>query len=363
MVLKLVNGGLIYERLNIKTDPKNPAIKKIAESEFPDIKVSQAIPFIKRGHNIANPIPYTTLSNMLISLAGGIPVPTKPNKRKFFPEEIKRDVRFDEMAKNSFYKLTSPIDPDCVFVKQVVGEDGEYYGIVSHAMNNCGGEFMQSEKPAINSNRACSTVLFARNDGEIEEVKGCYDFGMLKRLFNDNENHPGYRRMISFISKELGVDDVTKTHTFAEMAHEFYNKSNEVGYFDRVGKFFEEMQPMWDDGGVQGRWFYAIFHYGKKNGTDNTSINDKGSMTKTFLTNRRGDKVFRIPVNGEIIIPITDESVYNAILSGKGYCTFLDGGIATIAMFCDGEYDAPNPYFRTEWKKISDNDLTESVHS
>jgi len=354
MKLELRNGGLMYEHLNPKVDLKNPVIKKITETE--GVSVTR----IKRGHNISNPIPYTTLSNMLIALMGGIPVPTKPNKNSVFPSDIKRPEFCDEMAKNSYYKIDSPVDPDNVFVKQIVGEDGEYYGIVTNALNSCGGEFMQSNKLPINSNRGGETVFYVGEDGKEVKAKGTYNFAMLLRLFNDDENHPGYKRMISFISELLGVDDVRKVYTFGEMVHKLHSLSECSSIKEKVCKFYKEMTSLWDNGGNQSAWFYNMFRYGAETMTVNTDLIDhyglSGAIPKTYLRNNVGDKVKRITVNGEIIVPIYDEKVYEALINGKGYCTFLDGGICEIA----GIENRPvfkgsgNRYvnYEQEWTKI-----------
>lgn len=347
MLLRLRNGGMMYEHLIPKIAKKNNVIKKISEDEGVDIK------FIKKGHNIGNPIPYTTLSNMLISLIGGIPVPTKPNKSNGFP--VKRIEACDEMAKNSYYKIESPIDPDNVFIKQIVGEDGEYYGIVNNGMNNCGGEFMQSRKAAINSNRGGETIFYFDENGEKISAPGTYDFSMLLRLFNDNEKHPGYVRFISFLNEILNINDVRTTYTFGEVVHLLHNMSSDESYIEKVGKFYNEMVSLWDKGGNQSAWFYNIFRYGKPTATSNTDLGDgygiDGTITKTYLRNNIGDKIKRISVNGQIIVPIYDEKIYELLLNGKGFCTFLDGGICEVAGF----YNEKNEfwgYYETEWTKI-----------
>ena len=344
MVLKLTSGGLMYEHLNVKTDPKNPVIKKIMEDE------NVGIGRIKRGHNLKNPIPYTTLSNMLISLMGGVPVPTKPSRLENFGlGEITRYPVCDEMAKNSFYELKTPIDPDRAFVKQVLGEDGEYYSIVEGSVN--GTEFMQSEKSALNSNVSVNTVLFTDKDGNEVKVTGSYNYGMLLRLFDDDENNPAYKRLFSFINEQLGVEDVRKTYTFAQMAYEFYKKSFEEGYNEKIGEFFDEMKVLWDGRHCIKSWFYAIFHYGE-GASGNTSNNETVISSETYLRNRRGDKIAKISVNGHIIVPIPDERTLELLKNGKGYCTFLDGGIATIEMLGVEKYRLPDK-FETEWKNIS----------
>ena len=363
MVLKLTDGGLMHEKIIKKTAMKNAELKstlvKIAEQEglyTVDEKGGKQYQFdrIKRGHNLANPIPYTTLSNMLIGLIDGIPVPTKPSKRSEFPTDlIKRPKICDELAKNSFFKIDSPVDPSGSFLKQVLGEDGEYYGIVDGVVQ--GAEFMQSEKTDLNSNLQIKTTLFVGDDGKPVEINGSYNFGMLLRLFNDDENHPGYKRLISFISEELGVEDVRKTHTFSEMAYAFYKKSSDEGYLEKIKAFFDEMNgPLWDGGNCIKCWFYAIFHYGEKSTSSNTSNNEDYITTKVYLRNRRGDKISRISVNGKIIVPMTDELMYELLKSGKGYCTFLDGGVATI----DGFYvkEDLEDGFETTWKKISEEE-------
>ena len=351
MLLKLTNGGLIYEHLNPKVDLKNSSIKKIMEEENVPINC------IKRGHNFANPIPYTTLSNMLTSMLGWIPVPTKPLKKEKFPSDINRPDVCDEMAKNSYYHITSPVDCDGVFIKQVIGDDGEYYGIVSNGMNNCGSEFMRSAKAALNSNRGGETILFVDEEGNEVKVNGTYNFAMLLRLFNDDVNHPGYKRMISFISELLNVDDVRTKYTFGEMTRRLYEMSDKQEYKDKVGLFYDEMKPLWDNGGNQSAWFYNIFKYGKEIKTMNTDLHDsyssKSAIPKTYLRNNNGDKIRRASVDGEIIVPITDENVYNALLNSKGFCTFLDGGVCEITAFSDNKNGLTFDDFENEWKKIS----------
>ena len=355
MLLNLKNGGMIYEHPTVITG----TIKKIAESEGVSVKC------IKMGHDIGNPIPYTTLSNMLISLIGGIPVPTKPSRAKNFP--IKRLEFCDEMAKNSYYKITSPVDPNNNFVKQVIGDDGDYYGIVNKESDNCGGEFMQSRKSAINSNRKEMTVLYTDENGDEVSVPGVYDFSMLLRLFNDDKNNPGYVRFISFLNELLNVSDVRTTYTFCEMVRLLHDMSYDDSYIEKVKNFYNEIVSLWDKGGNQSVWFRTVFNYdakkngkydGKKRDQDTSNINliesynIDSTIPKTYLRNNIGDKKKRIQIDGEIIVPIYDENVYNMLLNGVGFCTFLEGGVCEVVRFADEKNELYLVDYESEWTKI-----------
>lgn len=325
MLLKVSNGGLYLEDIDLKTlpDEQNTAVRKISSNE------GVGVLNIKKGDDLSNPVPYTNLSNMLVTLMGGTPVPTKKDKRiGTVLENMSRPEICDEMALNSYIHIDSPIDPDNAFVKVVYGDDGNRYSVLASSVAKCGGEFFKSEKTKPNSNKK-NSVTFNVNGKDIK-IDGVYDYNLLLRVFDDNCTNPGYKRMIDFISELLGVEDVRKTYTFREACEILHTMSNSFEFQEKVAKFYEEMKSLWNDGGCQNKWFFTLFLYGKNNTGSNTSNNSKGFVTKTYLIERRGINKTKICVNGEIIVPITNEETYNAIMDGKGYCTFLDGGICEI---------------------------------
>ena len=351
LLLDVTGGGIILEdgfKANATVKEELDTIKKTEGDEGY---------WILRGGNLNNPIPYTTLSNMLISLAGGIPVPTVESKRKNFLCELTRPTCCDEAALNSYYRLTTPVDPKCHYLKQVIGVHGNRYSLVKPYFK-FPTEFFLSEKFAVNSNSKVQTTLYFDESGKPVSVQGKYDFQMLLRLFNDNENHPGYKRMIEFISELLGVDDVRKYYHFHHetglddelcMCKKLHGMSKNDWYNEKLTLFYDEMKELWDDGKCQSAWFYAIFGYGKKSETCNTSCTQV-SIPKTYLRVRRGNKTTKVIVNGQIIVPITDEKLYNAIMDGKGWCTFLDGGMCRVS----NTGNVPEVFdYEEKWSKIS----------
>lgn len=324
MLLKVSNGGLYLEDIDLKTlpDEQNTAVRKISSNE--GVGVSK----IKKGDDLSNPVPYTSLSNMIVALMGGIPVPTKKDKWVgTVLEDMSRPEICDEMALNSYIRIDSPVDPDNTFVKVVCGDDGNRYSVLTSSVAKCGGEFFKSEKTRTNANKTGSISFTV--DGADIKVGGNYDYNLLLRLFDDDENNVGYKKIIGFIGELLGVEDVRKAYTFKETYERLHKMSNDHTFQERVESFYKEIKPFWN-GGYQDKWFYVLFLHGDNKTGSNTNNTDK-YVTKTYLIEKRGINKTKVCVNGEIIVPITDERVYNGIMNGKGYCTFLDGGICEIA--------------------------------
>lgn len=358
-LLLKVEGGIILEKC-YKYKELNGSIKIPREEreELEEIIKKEGVPLncIWRGGNLRNPIPYTTLSNVLISLANGTPVPTNEKRRNELNCNFSRPKCCDDAALSSYYHLDSPVDPFGYYVKQVVGIHGNVYSIMKPGPVFPNNMFWD-KKRMLNSNRTgVSTTLYIDDNGKPLTVKGSANFNMLLRHFNDDVDNPVYKRVIEFISELLRVDDVRKHYYFhydegvdenLVMCKKLHELQKYDWYRKKVEDFYNEMKPLW--GNAQNWWFYVMFGYGEKTSSGNTD-SKQNSTIKTYLHNQHGVDKSNVIVKGHIIVPITDERLYNALMNGRGACRFLDEGICMIV----NATDRPEVFdYEKTWAKIS----------
>ena len=318
LVLDIRNANLLVETLDPKISMKNENVAKICAME--NVKAYRVF----KGHDLRNPIPHTLLSNMLTSLMGGVPVPTKPSKRSRMAFGIQRPLECDELAMNARIHVSTPFDTDMV-EKGYIGTDGEYYFLSREGarLNGYCGELMKAEKLPINSNTQHSTLLFTFDNGEEKNVKG---------------------------------------YTFTDMAKAIYDLEKDNDEVKaRIADFVAELACEWK-GNYFTPWMDAIFNYSNTDktfhvstktlkGSPNTDSKESKPHGNTFLRNRRGVSHKQIPVSGRIVVELTDKRFEDAIRANRGFCTCLEGGVCEVVGLENFNPVAGN---EDEWPRISE---------
>lgn len=263
------------------------------------------------GHDWINPIPYTTLSNVLHCLCGEIPVPTK--KRSLF----KRNPIYDEIAKNSYVRYD---------VKPEFNDKG-------YITND---EIYQTAKWAYDSNMTY-TSFFNLSDGTIKEMNGYYHWSNIKKNITYGTD---YEDLLKLIEEVIGVkpEDLSVPQVVYEMSKHY----NEDTFKEKVDNFIKEREKM-----VNGKkrilsCFYNLF-FNKISTSGNIDL--KTSNTPLALNNGIGGK---LSLSGEIICVITDE-IADKIRQNKGVANLLEFGIIYVTGY---EKYEPVPNYKEKYEKI-----------
>ena len=260
------------------------------------------------GHDMKTPIPYTLLSNILHKLCGEIPV---PSKRQTF---LKRIKLFDEIAKKSYVNYN---------IKPIFNDKGRVIN----------AERFITSKYAYNSHQQVKTY-FTLHDGTVKCFDGRYTWCYLRKIFSEKEN---FDNLCSFLSNIIG--DECQRYTMPQLITKlsFYWKND--SFNEKVDNFLKESPII--SSTIKMPWKQVLF--GRKATGSNTSYN-----TKTPLLYGHGIAKI-VYVSGDIICPIDDERVIQALRNNGGVATILEGGLIYITGLENYE---PVPNFREKYEKI-----------
>lgn len=219
------------------------------------------------GHDWNNPIPYTTLSNILHCLCGEIPVPSK--KRSLF----KRNPVYDEIY--------------------------------------------QTAKWAYDSNMAY-TSFFKLFDGTTKEISGHYNWNNIKKNITYGSD---FEDLVDLIEEIIGIKPLSLS--VPQVVYEMSKYYNDDTFKEKTDRFIEERKKM-----VNGKkrilsCFYNLF-FNKIGTGSNTDL--KTSNTPLALNNGIGGK---LSLSGEIICEITDE-IASKIKQNKGVANLLEFGLIYV---------------------------------
>lgn len=254
------------------------------------------------------PIGTSQVSNMLHAMFGLVPVPTY---RKSF---LKRNEDIYKMAERAMVKYDGKCNED-MYRKS---------------------EYVQTFKPQFDSHMKIKTKLRG------EYADGFYRWEYLRRCFgNDAES---FRFLINFLSKILGVDDVTKSYTFECFAEEFtkhLNKEEVINFYE--GEKFKDIENRY----LKTPWAKAIFSKSHRGNTGSNTSYEK----KTPLLNKNGNSSRRSVLSGVLVIPFNDDWVYKTLSENGKLPSFLDGGIIDV-IGC--EKCLPTPNYLDDFMEISE---------
>ena len=263
------------------------------------------------GHDWNNPIPYTTLSNILHCLCGEIPVPSK--KRSLF----KRNPVYDEIAKNSYVKYD---------VKPIFNDKG-------YIIND---EIYQTAKWAYDSNMTY-TSFFKLFDGTTKEISGHYNWNNIKKNITYGSD---FEDLVDLIEEIIGIKPLSLS--VPQVVYEMSKYYNDDTFKEKTDRFIEERKKM-----VNGKkrilsCFYNLF-FNKIGTGSNTDL--KTSNTPLALNNGIGGK---LSLSGEIICEITDE-IASKIKQNKGVANLLEFGLIYVVGY---EKYEPVPNYKEKYEKI-----------
>lgn len=256
-----------------------------------------------------NPIRMESVSNMLHILCGFRPVSTiKENyyKKRNRLEEI------DNIAKNVWIKI------DNIYYTE--RKDGEKVPV---------SEFTQGKKFVHNADRQDLSSPLDNN----KFVKGSYitwDSLYKRYYFFDNDK---YNRIINQLKTWYGNEDLQDKYTLCGL---LLYLANERGLKQVMATFFKKEKLMPLVRLIEGK-------------SKITSINTTGDG------NNNNYNLARLPVNttpcsklylnGTIIVPIENNTIFNMIANGVRNCTFLEGGKVSIKYATD--------FFDLNWLELN----------
>ena len=299
--LKFENSGLIY------SDKKTSHITRHGLYPYENKEDNK----YENDDYFVNPIPYWLLSNVLHSLAGEVPVPTK--KETFIKYE--RISLFDEIAKGSYVKYNN------VFKYKTKTKEGEITEKIC-------GELFNTNKYHWNSGRQCNHTFTKKDGTQYKVFNGFYSWDYFRRSCVD-ENE--FKEKIGELERMYGVNPLE--YTLNDFVVSFREKMK--------GKVSEEILQKFKHG-----WSNIFFCQDKKG-------NPTEIKSRVQLNTLKG-VMYKVVLNGDIICPIdTDEeteyNLINRFKNGKGVARLLDDGICYITGI---EKCEPINNFREKYEKI-----------
>lgn len=258
------------------------------------------------GHDLSNPIPYTLLSNVLHVLCGEIPV---PSKRKSLFERI---PALDDIAKQSKVRYDIPI---------TFNQYGKMEGL----------EFFQTQKWNWNSTMSIDTK-FNIADGTVKTVSGWYNWNMFRRNVKSAES----RAIICEFIKSI-IDMDTRSLTLKQTVYELSKHWGTLEFQQKLRVFMSENPQI-----CSMPWLNVFFNV-------ETTGSNTAPLSSTPITVTKGTGRIKY-LNGEIICPIEDESICQAIIdNGVGAATLLENGMVYVVGL---EKYKPYTNMGDEWSQI-----------
>ena len=362
--IKVKSAGLIIEA--IKTFPENVQKRLIELKEVADTTSSGDKFYVFGGDNIAQPLNIMNVSNMLFVLMNGTPVPSKPMIYNKIPKELhlKRAQVCDDMASTCHYHINNYYDCSN-FVEQMIGDDGNYYNIyknISHPKYLPGAELFKGYQKAMKSSAKLTTVIKDDEGNVFKVLDGLYNYSILRRYFQYDENHPLYVKIIKFINELLGTEDFQKIYNCPQMIYEIHKlRVSSPDVCDKIDTFVKSIKSDWErvakKQGCRSSfnvWMYGLFEWCGLDGNhpteSNTVCTQNGRHNVTYIRNHTGDvNHYRIPIYLDMIVKVTDSRVEDALRNGRGHATILDGGMCSIMGLTDFE---PVPNYEDTWASI-----------
>lgn len=271
------------------------------------------------GHDMKTPIPYTLLSGVLHKLCGEIPV---PSKRQTFLERI---AVLDEIAKKSYVNYD---------IKPILNEKG----YVTNA------ETFVTSKCHYNSHQKAYTE-FTLYDGSVVNFNGRYTWDYLRRTFDSADN---FDRLCSFISGI--IDDNCEKYTMPQLVKKLSFYWGEDEFDKKVDEFLFENKQISSE--LKSAWKKTLF--GKHATGNNTAYTSRTPLLY-------GHGIAKICyISGDIICPIDDERVIQALSENGGIASILEGGFVYITGLENYE---PVPNFKEKWEKIFNENNAETTET
>jgi len=271
LILKFENAGLVYGRS-----------KHFVRSTYGNVGNIE----VSEGHDCVTPIPYTLLSNILHKMCGEIPVPSKR------PTIFHRSKVLDDIAKKSYVKYN---------IKPIANDKGYGYDNT---------EVFVTAKYAYNAHQKVDTK-FTLHDGRVIERVGRYNWSYLEKACDSKAN---FDIVCNFLSDIIGED--CRKYTMKE----FITKLSE--YWDSEDFKAKFTQFLTENKFLSNAWVNLFTN--KSSSGSNTSYTSK---TPLLYTSGVSDIIY---LDGQIVCPIDNEDVIQALHDNGGTATILEHGLVYI---------------------------------
>lgn len=249
-------------------------------------------------------IGFEQVSNMLHVLCGCRPVPTYKETWK----QRKRLSIIDDITKNVWCKINNVLFYETI--------DNKTKEVIKKPIY----DFIQGKKFVPNANRAdMSTVS---SSGKVYNGV-MFTWDKLKKYMYYEANEK-YNLLLDQFAKWYGKNSfkedyslvdlllhLSEDKTLKEEMIDFFNKNNFIKIFNQI---------------INDSYEKSGFNAVNENGSNNYILNK-------LIINVA--PIYKLYINGEFIVPIENETVFNAIINGVRTCTFLEGGYVTIENVTD----------------------------
>lgn len=253
-------------------------------------------------------IGFEQVSNMLHVLCGCRPVPT-------YKETFRKRQNFiDEITKNTWCKINNSL----------------YYTTKDNIKKPI-YEIVQGKKFVPNANNA-SINTYSSLLNKI--FKGDYfTWHTLKKRFCYDQNDK-YVLLMNKLKDWYGKDSYKEDYSLIDLiVYLSVNKNLK----DEMLSFFEQNKFI--------DIFKNIINCALNNAKYKvTGFNNAGETNENYNLAKiviNSSPLYKICINGEFVIPIENNKVYNTIMNGVRFCTFLEGGVVSIINttdFIDEDY-------------------------
>lgn len=242
---------------------------------------------------------FEPISNMLHVLCGCRPVPTFKNTLRH------RIKALDEIAKNCYYKI-----------------DNTYYTVDRENNKRLILDAVQGKKWVSNANIQKGLVT-SSSYGITFSGHITWSTLYQRYYFDNNEK---YKRIIDKFCEWVEISSyeiIKKKFTLIDF---ILYLSEEKGIKDEMIQFFKKEQMM---------TFIHIINKDTKNTNpfnySTPSCNNYNFARRIVNTDLRS----KVILSGSFIFQIDDDKIYESLINGGRFATYLEGGLAKIERFCD----------------------------
>ena len=236
-------------------------------------------------------IGFEQVSNMLHVLCGCRPVPT-------FKETIRKRLDIiDNITKNVWCKINN--------LYYYTNKEGIKYPIC---------DFTQGKKIPHNSNRK-DLMTSSLYGGTFKGAYITWDSFKKHYYYFDNEK---YNQVINKLIEWYGKPTIKEDYSLADL---LITLATDRGLRSEMLNFFKDKGMKVIEDIINCKDKTSPFNQSGENRNDNYNLARMPINTAP---------TYKLYLNGEFIVPIEDSNIYNVIMNGVRYCTFLEGGCVRI---------------------------------
>lgn len=333
--LNISNAGLLMSDLSFV---------KITDENNPEKTITY---YRGLGHNLNDPIPITTLINLLRKLANDIPIPMNKNRRNEIINEIINKIQnqgtdvYTRLAQKAYVNIIKHYNVKCYKEQIALGE--HIYNKSKREPYQYGFNFIQSKSIKNNSNRQNlkDYVLFSKPNYQ-HKVSGLYTWQWFNKTFNYDKNNNIYIKLISLITDILNIKNLEEHYpTFDLLCSDLYDKIiNDTQLQNKILSICQECEKLKKESKLvlsTRPLYYALFglyfekkeFYSSKLTTSNTQNSDTTWYNTCLLKNN--GILYKTTIDATIIIEVNmnnneEKKLVQKMANGCGFSTCLEGG-------------------------------------